>query len=77
MKEGSHAKFTCFTSKPTWTFDLNLMLPENAVKLKNGVLIIESVSTHNEGYYECAGRTKENETFDAYGELVVMSKLLQ
>ena len=74
---GETTQFHCLGSAAsgmTWNFEKKL-LPSNA-RTKDNYLIIENVTSNNEGSYICQGRTEENTYFVGRGLLLTMCKFI-
>lgn len=78
MKKGDNALFTCLSKvPPVWSFNNN-RIPTNARITTAGrlnTLNIANIEISNRGYYECEGRTTDEDIFFAQGVLKLISKL--
>ena len=74
VKDNGEVKVTCDSHYQTkWTFNKG-HLPNNARVISVKELFISMFVLHNEGYYQCSGRTINTDRFKARSLLKIMSK---
>ncbi len=60
--EGEHIRLSCYATISVWSLN-GSVLPYNVLVSRDQVLKIKFANLHNQGYYECIGRSYNDQFF--------------